>query len=151
MGLLSQAPAAFGLVSFLMHAGLERNRIRKHLLVFALAAPVLAMLTFVGLSQVKRRKPKVSELTNLTNTDPSFFNINIIVFAWKKVSFEALFFLSSFRAAKRRCQTSTPPAWPCSSPPAPSSMWPLCTSSLRSGEGEQATATLQPEGVGTKD
>jgi len=47
-----QAPAAFGLVSFLMHAGLERNRIRKHLLVFALAAPVLAMLTYVGLSQV---------------------------------------------------------------------------------------------------
>ena len=47
-----QAPAAFGLVSFLMHAGLERNRIRKHLLVFALAAPVLAMITFLGLSQV---------------------------------------------------------------------------------------------------
>ncbi|KAI4883215.1 hypothetical protein NFI96_022604 [Prochilodus magdalenae] len=46
-----QAPAAFGLVSFLMHAGLERNRIRKHLLVFALAAPVLAMITFLGLSQ----------------------------------------------------------------------------------------------------
>ncbi|XP_016310475.1 zinc transporter ZIP9-like [Sinocyclocheilus anshuiensis] len=49
--LVFQAPAAFGLVSFLMHAGLERNRIRKHLLVFALAAPVLAMLTYVGLSQ----------------------------------------------------------------------------------------------------
>uniref|UniRef100_A0A8C1BG11 Zinc transporter ZIP9 n=2 Tax=Cyprinus carpio TaxID=7962 RepID=A0A8C1BG11_CYPCA len=49
--MLHKAPAAFGLVSFLMHAGLERNRIRKHLLVFALAAPVLAMLTYVGLSQ----------------------------------------------------------------------------------------------------
>ncbi|TNN64147.1 Zinc transporter ZIP9 [Liparis tanakae] len=49
--MLHKAPAAFGLVSFLMHAGLERNRIRRHLLVFALAAPVLAMLTFVGLSQ----------------------------------------------------------------------------------------------------
>lgn len=51
-GTAPQAPAAFGLVSFLMHAGLERNRIRKHLLVFALAAPLLAMLTFLGLSQV---------------------------------------------------------------------------------------------------
>ncbi|XP_042598894.1 zinc transporter ZIP9 isoform X2 [Cyprinus carpio] len=50
--MLHKAPAAFGLVSFLMHAGLERNRIRKHLLVFALAAPVLAMLTYVGLSQI---------------------------------------------------------------------------------------------------
>ncbi|XP_034015699.1 zinc transporter ZIP9 [Thalassophryne amazonica] len=49
--MLHKAPAAFGLVSFLMHAGLERNRIRKHLLVFAIAAPLLAMLTFLGLSQ----------------------------------------------------------------------------------------------------
>lgn len=40
-----------------MHAGLERNRIRKHLLVFALAAPVLAMLTFLGLSQVNVQIP----------------------------------------------------------------------------------------------
>ncbi|MBN3270369.1 S39A9 protein, partial [Polyodon spathula] len=49
--MLHKAPAAFGLVSFLMHAGLERNRIRRHLLVFALAAPVLSMLTYLGLSQ----------------------------------------------------------------------------------------------------
>ena len=50
MVFLFQAPAAFGLVSFLMHAGLERNRIRKHLLVFALAAPVMSMVTYLGLS-----------------------------------------------------------------------------------------------------
>ncbi|KAF6132967.1 solute carrier family 39 member 9 [Phyllostomus discolor] len=49
--MLHKAPAAFGLVSFLMHAGLERNRIRKHLLVFALAAPVMSMVTFLGLSK----------------------------------------------------------------------------------------------------
>ncbi|XP_038263264.1 zinc transporter ZIP9 isoform X2 [Dermochelys coriacea] len=49
--MLHKAPAAFGLVSFLMHAGLERNRIRKHLLVFALAAPVLSMVTYLGLSK----------------------------------------------------------------------------------------------------
>ncbi|OBS65121.1 hypothetical protein A6R68_06346, partial [Neotoma lepida] len=46
--MLHKAPAAFGLVSFLMHAGLERNRIRKHLLVFALAAPATSMLTYLG-------------------------------------------------------------------------------------------------------
>lgn len=46
-------PAAFGLVSFLLHEGFERNRIRKHLLVFALAAPVLAVFTYVILSQVR--------------------------------------------------------------------------------------------------
>ncbi|MBN3313651.1 S39A9 protein, partial [Atractosteus spatula] len=58
--MLHKAPAAFGLVSFLMHAGLERNRIRKHLLVFALAAPVLSMLTFLGLS--KSSKEALSEV-----------------------------------------------------------------------------------------
>nr|KAF6487474.1 solute carrier family 39 member 9 [Rousettus aegyptiacus] len=55
-----QAPAAFGLVSFLMHAGLERNRIRKHLLVFALAAPVMSLVTFLGLS--KSSKEALSEV-----------------------------------------------------------------------------------------
>ncbi|CAH2328340.1 zinc transporter ZIP9 [Pelobates cultripes] len=58
--MLHKAPAAFGLVSFLMHAGLERNRIRKHLLVFALAAPVLSMLTYLGLS--KSSKEALSEV-----------------------------------------------------------------------------------------
>ncbi|MEE6491815.1 hypothetical protein FKM82_016390 [Ascaphus truei] len=58
--MLHKAPAAFGLVSFLMHAGLERNRIRKHLLVFALAAPVMSMLTYVGLS--KSSKEALSEV-----------------------------------------------------------------------------------------
>lgn len=49
------------------------------------------------------------------------------------------------RAAKRPCQTSTPPVLPCSSPPAHFSTWPLSTSSLRSGVA--ATATLLQEGT----
>lgn len=49
--MLHKMPAAFGLVSFLLHEGFERNRIRKHLLVFALAAPVLAVITYIILSQ----------------------------------------------------------------------------------------------------
>jgi len=49
--MLHKAPAAFGLVTFLMHSGVERSRIRKHLLVFALAAPVLAIITYFGISQ----------------------------------------------------------------------------------------------------
>lgn len=49
--MLHKMPAAFGLVSFLLHEGFERNRIRKHLLVFALAAPVLAVFTYIILSQ----------------------------------------------------------------------------------------------------
>jgi len=49
--MLHKAPAAFGLVSFLLHEGFDRMRIRKHLTVFAFSAPVLAIITYVGLSQ----------------------------------------------------------------------------------------------------
>lgn len=49
--MLHKAPAAFGLVSFLMHDGLEQRKIKKHLLVFSCAAPVLAILTFCTLYQ----------------------------------------------------------------------------------------------------
>ncbi|XP_046382496.1 zinc transporter ZIP9 [Ischnura elegans] len=49
--MLHKAPAAFGLVTFLLHEGLERNRIRKHLLIFSLAAPTLALLTYFGIGQ----------------------------------------------------------------------------------------------------
>ncbi|KAI7805664.1 zinc transporter ZIP9 isoform X1 [Triplophysa rosa] len=48
--ILHKAPAAFGLVSFLMHAGLERKTIQKHLLVFSAAAPLLAIGTYFILS-----------------------------------------------------------------------------------------------------
>jgi zinc transporter 9 len=49
---LFQAPAAFGLVSFLLHEGFDRTRIRKHLFIFAAAAPIGAILTYMCLNQV---------------------------------------------------------------------------------------------------
>jgi zinc transporter 9 len=33
-----------------MHEGLERARVKRHLLVFALAAPVMAIVTFLTLN-----------------------------------------------------------------------------------------------------
>ncbi|UJR14679.1 hypothetical protein I4U23_001672 [Adineta vaga] len=45
--ILHKAPAAFGLVSFLISDGVDRKRIRRHLLIFSLAAPIMAILTFV--------------------------------------------------------------------------------------------------------
>ncbi|KAM9317370.1 zinc transporter ZIP9-like [Gastrophryne carolinensis] len=48
--ILHKAPAAFGLVSFLMHAGLEKKQIQKHLLAFSLAAPLLAIITYLLLT-----------------------------------------------------------------------------------------------------
>ena len=48
--MLHKAPAAFGLVTFLLHEGLDRNRARKHLLIFSISAPALALITFIGLS-----------------------------------------------------------------------------------------------------
>ncbi|CAD5119953.1 DgyrCDS8534 [Dimorphilus gyrociliatus] len=46
-----QAPAAFGLTSFLLHEGFDRSRIKKHLAIFSAAAPIAAVLTFFGLAQ----------------------------------------------------------------------------------------------------
>uniref|UniRef100_A0A3P9BQE7 Zinc transporter ZIP9 n=1 Tax=Maylandia zebra TaxID=106582 RepID=A0A3P9BQE7_9CICH len=40
------APAAFGLVSFLMHGGLEKKFIQGHLLAFSAAAPIVAIATY---------------------------------------------------------------------------------------------------------
>ncbi|CAF1197580.1 unnamed protein product [Rotaria sordida] len=45
--ILHKAPAAFGLVSFLISDGVDRKRIRRHLLIFSLAAPLVALITFV--------------------------------------------------------------------------------------------------------
>ncbi|VDD90318.1 unnamed protein product [Enterobius vermicularis] len=44
--MLHKAPAAFGLVSFLLVEGLERARVKRHLLAFSLSAPITALLTF---------------------------------------------------------------------------------------------------------
>ncbi|XP_043237130.1 zinc transporter ZIP9-like [Amphibalanus amphitrite] len=49
--MLHKAPAAFGLVTFLLHEGLERARVRRHLLVFSVAAPLMALVTFFGIGQ----------------------------------------------------------------------------------------------------
>ncbi|XP_067883997.1 zinc transporter ZIP9-B-like isoform X2 [Heterodontus francisci] len=50
--ILHKAPASFGLVSYLMHAGLEKRQIQKHLLVFSLAAPLLAITTYFIVSKI---------------------------------------------------------------------------------------------------
>lgn len=49
--MLHKAPAAFGLTTFLLHEGMQRNRIRRHLFIFSMAAPIMALLTYGGLSQ----------------------------------------------------------------------------------------------------
>ncbi|XP_060564707.1 zinc transporter ZIP9-B-like isoform X2 [Ruditapes philippinarum] len=60
--MLHKAPAAFGLVSFLLHEGFDRTRIRKHLFIFAAAAPIGAILTYMCLNQ------KSMETLNDTHT-----------------------------------------------------------------------------------
>lgn len=49
--MLHKAPAAFGLVSFLLHEGFDKRSIKRHLFAFALAAPIGAVVTFFGLTQ----------------------------------------------------------------------------------------------------
>ena len=57
--MLHKAPAAFGLVTFLLHEGLDRNRTRKHLLIFSVSAPSLALLTFISLAWTGSNEGKV--------------------------------------------------------------------------------------------
>lgn len=52
--MLHKAPAAFGLVTFLMHEGVSRKQIRRNLLLFALAAPILTLITFFLLGNEQR-------------------------------------------------------------------------------------------------
>lgn len=49
--MLHKAPAAFGLVSFLLHEGIDRQRIRKHLAIFSASAPLLTLITYFGIAQ----------------------------------------------------------------------------------------------------
>ncbi|CAJ0590398.1 unnamed protein product [Cylicocyclus nassatus] len=50
--MLHKAPAAFGLVSFLLMEGIDIRNVRKHLLVFSCAAPFAAMATFLLVTKV---------------------------------------------------------------------------------------------------
>lgn len=52
--MLHKAPAAFGLVSFLLHEGIDRQRIRKHLGVFSMSAPLLTLITYFGIGQEQK-------------------------------------------------------------------------------------------------
>nr|CAI5832117.1 unnamed protein product [Callosobruchus analis] len=52
--MLHKAPAAFGLVTFLLHEGIDRQRIRKHLMIFSLSAPILTCLTYFGIGQKQK-------------------------------------------------------------------------------------------------
>jgi solute carrier family 39 (zinc transporter), member 9 len=47
--MIHKAPSAFALTTVLMNEGLMRARIRRHLLVFSMAAPVGAILTYAAL------------------------------------------------------------------------------------------------------
>ena len=49
--MLHKAPASFGLVTFLLHEGLEQQKIKKHLIFFALSAPLATLVTYVLLLQ----------------------------------------------------------------------------------------------------
>ncbi|XP_050314052.1 zinc transporter ZIP9 isoform X2 [Anthonomus grandis grandis] len=52
--MLHKAPAAFGLVTFLLHEGIDRQRIRRHLLIFSLAAPIATLVTYFGIGQKQK-------------------------------------------------------------------------------------------------
>lgn len=52
--MLHKAPAAFGLVSFLLHEGIDRQQIRRHLGIFSMSAPLLTLITYFGIGQEQK-------------------------------------------------------------------------------------------------
>ncbi|EDW99306.1 zinc transporter ZIP9-A [Drosophila yakuba] len=52
--MLHKAPAAFGLVTFLLHEKVDRHQIRRHLVLFSLSAPLLTILTYFGIGQEQK-------------------------------------------------------------------------------------------------
>lgn len=55
--MLHKAPASFGLVTYLLHKNIEHAKIKRHLAIFALAAPVTAILSFMFLSHAMEKIP----------------------------------------------------------------------------------------------
>lgn len=53
--MLHKAPAAFGLVSFLLHEKIDRQRIRRHLVIFSSSAPLLTLLTYFSIGQEQKK------------------------------------------------------------------------------------------------
>ncbi|XP_002732977.1 zinc transporter ZIP9-like [Saccoglossus kowalevskii] len=64
--MLHKAPAAFGLVTFLLSENFPRNKIRLHLFIFALAAPLGAIFTYIGLNQGTREALETINATGIT-------------------------------------------------------------------------------------
>lgn len=50
--MLHKSPASFGLVTFLIHEGLDKKSIRKHLIYFSLSAPLSAFATYALLGKI---------------------------------------------------------------------------------------------------
>lgn len=63
--MLHKAPASFGLVSFLLHEGLDRARAKRHLTLFALAAPIMAIVTYLALNMPNYQTMVSSSSTGL--------------------------------------------------------------------------------------
>lgn len=64
--MLHKAPAAFGLVTFLMHENYQRHKIRKHLLAFSLAAPIATVVTYFGLSHASKQALSTVNATGMS-------------------------------------------------------------------------------------
>lgn len=54
--MLHKAPAAFGLVTFLLHESVSRRQIRRNLMLFALAAPIMTLVTFFFLGNDQKAR-----------------------------------------------------------------------------------------------
>ena len=96
-----QAPAAFGLATFLLHEGFDRARIRRHLALFSFAAPILAMITYFGLSGVC----KTTLVSTRVLADTMFYLDHVIIKVFNNNNSTSQCFLRFSSYRKVECHT----------------------------------------------
>uniref|UniRef100_A0A914HEX6 Zinc transporter ZIP9 n=1 Tax=Globodera rostochiensis TaxID=31243 RepID=A0A914HEX6_GLORO len=79
--MLHKAPTAFALISILLASGMDKVRVRRHLLIFSLAAPIGTVLTYAFLHMIQSSNPSDAILTDTHKETSSHFTGMVLLFS----------------------------------------------------------------------
>ncbi|KAI3415798.1 hypothetical protein GPALN_005382 [Globodera pallida] len=79
--MLHKAPTAFALISILLASGMDKVRVRRHLLIFSLAAPIGTVLTYAFLHMIQSSSPSDGILTGTHKGTSSHFTGMVLLFS----------------------------------------------------------------------
>ncbi|KAL3072508.1 hypothetical protein niasHS_017482 [Heterodera schachtii] len=79
--MLHKAPTAFALISILLASGMDKTRVRRHLLIFSLSSPIGTVLTFIFLHTIQSSSSDDSLSGVHEETTPSQFTGIVLLFS----------------------------------------------------------------------